>query len=174
MIVVALGANLPGPAGNAADQLRAALDILDAEIGRVVRCSQFYRSDAMPRSEQPRYVNAVAVIETALMPAALLAALHAVEARLGRVRSVANAARAIDLDLIDYDGMVRDHVPPILPHPRIAGRGFVLQPLAEIAPDWRHPVSGASVATMLADVPPADRAEPSGAGWARRTARNRV
>ena len=167
MIVVALGANLSGPSGAPADQLFAALGAIELAIGRVVRCSQFYRSAPYPPSAQPDYVNAVAVIETALDPAALLAALHAIETRLGRRRTTTNAARAIDLDLIDYDGIVRAGPPPLLPHPRMAGRGFVLQPLAEIAPGWRHPRTGASVEAMLAAVPATERAAPLGIRWAR-------
>ncbi len=174
MIVVALGANLPGPSGGPADQLFAALTAIELTIGHVVRCSQFYRSAPYPPSDQPDYVNAVAVIETALDPAALLAALHAIEARLGRRRTTANAARAIDLDLIDYDGILRADPPPVLPHPRMAGRGFVLQPLAEVAPGWCHPRTGASVSAMLADVPADGRAEPTGVRWARGNRGDRV
>lgn len=167
MIVVALGANLPGPSGTPTDQLFAALAAIEVGIGRVLRCSQFYESAAQPPSDQPNYVNAAAVIETALGPAELLAALHAIEAQLGRRRTTKNAARAIDLDLIDYDGIVRAGAPPVLPHPRMAGRGFVLQPLAEIAPGWRHPRTGASVEAMLAAVPATERAAPLGIRWAR-------
>lgn len=174
MIVVALGANLPGPSGGPADQLFAALAAIDASVGRVLRCSQFYESAPFPPSDQPRYVNAVATIETALGPEPLLAALHAIEAQLGRRRTTKDAPRAIDLDLIDYDGVVRSAPPPILPHPRMAGRGFVLQPLAEIAPGWRHPQSGESVEAMLAIVPAEDRAVPLGIWWARGNRTDRV
>src|SRR5438128_1055512 len=143
MILVALGANLPGQAGEPAAQLAAALDAIDAEIGRVVACSRFYDSPSWPDPRQPRYVNAVAAIATALDPEALLAALLALETRLGRVRGAGNvqpnAPRTIDLDLIDYDGLVRAAPPPVLPHPRMAARGFVLLPLADVSPDWRHP-----------------------------------
>lgn len=177
MILVALGANLSGPAGAPAAQLAAALDAIDAEIGRVRACSRFYDSPAWPDATQPRYVNAVAAIATALDPAALLAALLALETRLGRTRGAdaqPNAPRAIDLDLIDYDGMVRAAPAPVLPHPRMHRRGFVLQPLAEVAPGWRHPVSGIAVADLIAALPADARAHPLAIGWARGARADRV
>jgi 2-amino-4-hydroxy-6-hydroxymethyldihydropteridine diphosphokinase len=187
VILVALGANLSGPAGAPAAQLAAALDAIDAEIGRVVACSRFYDSPAWPDPREPRYVNAVAAIEATRAPAAngpaeLLAALLALEVRLGRRRDAPgapltvplNAPRAIDLDIIDYDGLVRASPPPILPHPRLAARGFVLRPLAEIAPGWRHPVTHESIAALIAALPPDAEAVPLAQGWARGARADRV
>ena len=178
MILVALGANLPGQAGVPAAQIAAALDAIDAEIGRVVACSRFYGSPSWPDPRQPRYVNAVAAIATTLDPEALLAALLALELRLGRVRGAPdeppNAPRAIDLDLIDYDGLVRASPPPVLPHPRMQARGFVLLPLADVAPDWRHPVTGMTVAALIAALPRDGETRPLARGWARGTRADRV
>ena len=115
----------------------------------------------MPSSDQPWFVNAVAAVDTALGPAALLDGLLAVERRFGRVRKGRWEARALDLDLLDYRGLVRDGTPPPeLPHPRLAGRAFVLLPLAEVAPEWRHPVTGIAVAALIADLPSGQTAEP--------------
>lgn len=121
---------------------------------------------APPAPEQPWYVNGVAIVETRLDPAALLAMLHGIEAEFGRVRAAGtmNAARPLDLDIIDYDALVRSAPPPILPHPRLSGRAFVLRPLAEIAPEWRHPESGRSVKDLLAALPADAVAEPLPAG----------
>jgi 2-amino-4-hydroxy-6-hydroxymethyldihydropteridine diphosphokinase len=183
VILVALGANLPGPAGAPAAQIAAALDAIDAEIGRVVSCSRFYDSPSWPDPRCPRYVNAVAAIATTLAPAddgpaALLAALLALETRLGRRRvapdAAPNAPRPIDLDLIDYDGAVRAGPPPILPHPRLATRGFVLLPLGEIAPDWRHPVTGETLAALIAALPADTQVRPLARGWARDAGADRV
>jgi 2-amino-4-hydroxy-6-hydroxymethyldihydropteridine diphosphokinase len=116
--------------------------------------SPWYETTPFPPSDQPRFVNGVAAVETRLAPGDLLAALHAIERGLGRVRTVPNAARTIDLDLLDYNGLILDGPePPILPHPRMGERDFVLRPLADIAPAWRHPVSDLSVGELLARLP---------------------
>jgi 2-amino-4-hydroxy-6-hydroxymethyldihydropteridine diphosphokinase len=155
LILVALGANLPGQAGSAAATLRAALRRLDRPPLRVVRASRIYESPPWPPSDQPWYANAVAHLETTLDPMALLAHLHAIEVAFGRVRGQRNAARTLDLDLIDYDGLCRR--PPIaapeLPHPRLGDRAFVLLPLAEIAPEWQRPGDGTSVQALIASLP---------------------
>ena len=114
----------------------------------MLRVSAFYETRAWPDPSDPPFVNAVAKVRTDLQPVALLALLHKVETRFGRTRSAPNAARTLDLDLLDYDGRVEEG-PPVLPHPRIAERRFVLEPLAAIAPDWRHPVSGRAARELL-------------------------
>ncbi len=159
MKIIAIGANLPGP-DNAPPRAACgrALEYLEGGGIRVVKRSAWFRSRPVPVSAQPRFVNGVAMVETALGPTALMAALLACEAGLGRRRSAANEARIIDLDIIDYDGRVAAGLGgPRLPHPRLEGRAFVLLPLAEIAPGWRHPVSGAAVGELIAALPEADR-----------------
>jgi len=94
---------------------------------------------------------------TELSPAELIARLHETETAFGRTRSERNAPRTLDLDIVDYNGRVETG-PPILPHPRLEARAFVLIPLQDVAPDWRHPVSGRTVAELLADIPAEDRA----------------
>ena len=128
---------------------------------RTVARSRWYRSAPVPPSDQPWFVNGVAAVETTLDPAALLALLHSVEARFGRVRREKNAARVLDLDLLAYGERVSapDDV-PVLPHPRLHQRAFVLRPLAELAPNWRHPRLGMGVQALLAALPPQSVAEP--------------
>jgi 2-amino-4-hydroxy-6-hydroxymethyldihydropteridine diphosphokinase len=138
--------------------LRAALDELQARGVGIARTSPWYRSAPVPASDQPWYVNAVAEVKTALSADRLLAELHAVEGVFGRVRSVPNAARLIDLDLLDYHGEIAPGGPgkATLPHPRMASRAFVLRPLADLAPGWRHPVTGDAIAALLDSILPFD------------------
>jgi len=155
VILVGIGSNLAAPRfGSPQQTARAALAQLPAIGVAVVRCSRWYLSQPVPPSDQPWYVNAVAMVETRLGPAALLGALLALEARFGRRRSVANAARTLDLDLLDYDGgrFATKHL--LLPHPRLHERRFVLAPLAEIAPEWRHPLLAITASELLRHLPP--------------------
>jgi 2-amino-4-hydroxy-6-hydroxymethyldihydropteridine diphosphokinase len=160
MILVALGANLPGPDGrDALATCRAAAAALDALPGLRLRAlSRWYATAPVPASaESPDYVNGVALLVPrggagAPDPAGLLAALQEVEARFGRVRPYPNAPRTLDLDLIDLDVLVRQAPDPVLPHPRAHLRAFVLAPLADVAPGWVHPVLGARAAGLLAAV----------------------
>jgi 2-amino-4-hydroxy-6-hydroxymethyldihydropteridine diphosphokinase len=159
--------------------LAAALDRLAAVPGiRVRRRSRWFSTPAFPPGSGPDFVNAAAALETALAPEALLAELHAVEAALGRVRPARWAPRLCDLDLIAMGdrvlpdagtlrrwmaldrGAAQRVAPPrlILPHPRLQERGFVLVPLADVAPGWRHPLSGLTVREMLAALPADDLA----------------
>jgi 2-amino-4-hydroxy-6-hydroxymethyldihydropteridine diphosphokinase len=156
-IFIGLGANLPHPIhGPPRRALQAALDELGRRGLTVIRVSAWYRSVAVPPSDQPWYVNAVAEIATGLPADQLLAVLHEVEQAFGRVRSVPNAARTIDLDLLDYRGEIAcgGSGRAILPHPRMAGRAFVLRPLADLEPGWRHPVSGVPIQELVAVLPP--------------------
>jgi 2-amino-4-hydroxy-6-hydroxymethyldihydropteridine diphosphokinase len=154
MILLGLGANLPSPThGCPAETLTAALAAL-SECGiAVLKCSRWYETAPVPKSAQPWYVNGVAALATELTPGALLTRLHRLEADFGRVRGERNGSRLIDLDLLAYDDLIRSDW-PVLPHPRLAERAFVLRPLAEIAPDWRHPASGIDVPTLLARLGP--------------------
>jgi len=163
MILIGLGANLPSAEfGAPPASLEAALRMLQQSGVAVLRCSRWYRTAPVPASDQPWFVNGVAAIETALDPAALLALLQAIETRFGRVRRERNAARVLDLDILDYSGRVSRPAdpPPILPHPRLAERAFVLRPLAEVSPRWRHPSTGSEIDALLLLLPADQAAEP--------------
>ena len=155
-VFIGAGANLSHPIhGAPRPTLEAAFEELGRRGAKVVRVSPWYRTAPVPASDQPWYVNAVAEVVTKLAPDRLLGVLHEVEQDFGRVRTVANAARMIDLDLLDFRGETAAGGPgkAILPHPRMAVRAFVLRPLADLAPSWRHPVSGTPIQALLAAMP---------------------
>lgn len=156
-VVIALGGNLPGPGEISPSQL---VHRMMNQLGRMPGTveagrSGLWRTAPVPRSDQPDYVNAVVALRLPgpADPAAVLALLHRLEAESGRVRGERNAARTLDLDLIDVDGLVRDEPGLVLPHPRMAERAFVLLPLAEAVPGWRHPVTGLTVEELIARLP---------------------
>jgi 2-amino-4-hydroxy-6-hydroxymethyldihydropteridine diphosphokinase len=163
MILLALGANLPSPEfGPPQATLQVALSLLPAYGAEVAACSSWYESPAVPPSAQPDYVNAVARLTTRLTPEALLERLHLLEARLGRQRRQRWEPRVADLDLLAFHRRVREAnatSPLVLPHARMSDRAFVLAPLAELAPRWRHPVSGLTARALLRALPAAARAQ---------------
>ena len=171
--LIALGSNLPQPEGDPAENLKRALREI-ASDGLVIRAvSRFFQTPCFPAGAGPDYVNAAVMIATSLPPRAVLDVLHDIEARMGRTRETRWGMRSLDLDLIAYDDLVLPdaitaqiwvNLPPekqvlrapdelILPHPRLADRAFVLAPLSDIAPGWRHPVTGLTVAQMLSALP---------------------
>ena len=153
---MALGANL----GDRRATLEQAVALIDAEIGPVVERSAWLETPAMihpddPAQSYPEFLNGAVLVRTALAADAILAALHRIEARLGRDRSRETARwrpRLIDLDLIALEDLVVDDEALRLPHPEMHKRDFVLAPFCEVWPDWRHPVLGRTAAALLAEL----------------------
>ena len=162
-ILVAIGSNLPSPEfGPPRATCEAALAELARRGLRVVKRSRWFESAPVPPSDQPRFINGVVIVETVLSPADLLALLHETERRFGRQRRELNEARILDLDLIAYGKLGRTEEPPFLPHPRLHERAFVLLPLLDVAPEWRHPVDGRTLPEIVRALPAGQSIRPLG------------
>ena len=151
MAAIALGSNLESEFGDREANLREAVRRIGA-LGEVRKVSSFYDTAPVGYVEQPRFLNGALMLETELDPRTLMRELLRVERAMGRERegATANGPRVIDLDLLLYGDWVLWAEELILPHPRMEGRRFVLEPLAEIAPEWVHPVLGVTMREMLA------------------------
>ncbi len=171
---IAVGSNLPSLVGSVADTIGIALELLKESDIDIIRQSRFFITPAYPLGAGPDFINAVAMIRTRLAALPLLAALHRIETQLGRTRTRRWGARVLDLDLLSFGDAVLPDIATyevwrqmpaasqaerapeqlILPHPRMHERGFVLVPMLDIAPHWRHPVLGHSVTEMVRALDP--------------------
>jgi 2-amino-4-hydroxy-6-hydroxymethyldihydropteridine diphosphokinase len=160
MILIGLGGNLESPSGPPRATCAAALERLERNNVSVIRCSPWYETAPVPASDQPMFVNGVAEVETEHNPQELLRVLHAIEQEFARRRMARNEARTLDLDLLCYHDQVRDveGAPPILPHPRLHERAFVLLPLCDLAPSWIHPTLKVTAAELVLSLPPGQMA----------------
>lgn len=159
-ILVGIGANYPGPWGTPANTVTRAIAELADGCVRVKAVSRFYETAAVGRAGQPPYVNAVVSIETAMPPEALLRKLKQIERAAGRRGGSPWGPRTLDMDILDFKGRIDNwrgqepgfaragRRPLVLPHPWIEKRPFVLRPLLDVAPDWRHPVTRESARAL--------------------------
>ncbi|USG59817.1 2-amino-4-hydroxy-6-hydroxymethyldihydropteridine diphosphokinase [Sneathiella marina] len=163
MIFIGLGANLKHPTyGPPAETLKAAIRALNS-IFSIKTQSSLYQSAPVPMSDQPWFFNAVISISTSFTLEETLKSLHKIEKEFGRVREKKWEARILDLDLLVFHKQVtrnREQLKgPVVPHPFLAERMFVLEPIQEIAPNWRHPVLNLNAAEMLSILPKGQRVE---------------
>lgn len=155
MILIGLGSNMTGPWGNPRDCVGRALTALDKQPLKLLKASTLIETTPFGNQDQASYINAVARIETRLRPLDLLHVLRTIERAAGRERRERWGERTLDLDILDYNGVVvEDGVEQsadaelVLPHPAIAEREFVLAPISEIAPRWKHPITGLTARAM--------------------------
>ena len=166
MILIGIGANLPSSRhGEPRATCGAALEFL-AEAGLLIAArSRWYKSAPVPISDQPWFVNAVVQVKTALPPEGLMDLLLQTEEEFGRQRAEVNAPRILDLDLLAFGKIVlsaeEKGAPPMsVPHPRLGDRAFVLLPIRDVDPGWRHPVKDLTVDEMIRDLPKGQQTEP--------------
>lgn len=164
MKIVALGANLNSDHGTPVQTLKAAVQAIAVRGIDVVAASNIWKTAPVPfNPDHPWYHNGVVAVETTLGPHDLLRTLLDIEQDFGRVRTVRNAPRVLDLDLIAYDNeIVMDGPELICPHPRMQERAFVLMPLSDMTKDWTHPQSGAELGHLIKAIPADQQAENTG------------
>ena len=148
IVYISSGSNI----GNRAANLEFGARRLD-ERGNILRASSFFETEPVGYNEQPWFLNQVLKLQTTLTPRELLAQCNEIERDGGRVRTFPNAPRTLDLDILFYDDQVINEPDLIIPHPRMTERRFVLEPLAEIAPDLLHPIEKKTIHYLLANCP---------------------
>ena len=149
-IYIALGANLSNPK----DTFPKAIEAMRERGVELIACSGLWQSPAWPPgSDAPDYINAVISVRFDGPPQDMLSILHEVERDHGRIRSVRNAPRTLDLDILDFKGQLVETAELSIPHPRMLSRGFVLMPLSQIAPDWSDPLGGENIMSHIAKLP---------------------
>ena len=159
MILIGLGSNVTGPWGTPRQTLERALAALAEPPLKLVAASAIIASEPWGNKDQAVYANAVARIRTRLQPVELLSHLRSIERAAGRERRERWGARTLDLDIVDYDGLRLNETAGqssdaelVLPHPSMHERAFVLEPIIEVAPRWRHPVLDKTARQLLAEL----------------------
>ena len=135
-VYLLLGSNM----GNSEQQLKSAAQHIESQVGNITRFSSLYQTAAWGNTKQPDFLNQVLIVQTKLEPEELLTANLQIEQKMGRIRTVKNAPRIIDIDILYYNKLVLNTANLKIPHPEIPNRRFVLIPLNELSPLWKHPL----------------------------------
>jgi len=165
-LLLGIGANVPGPWGPPRESLTRALREIEGAQITIVRVSSYYLTKPVANTPQPRFLNAVVLAQACIAPGVLLRSLKRIERQAGRTMTRHLASRPLDIDILDFGGQRigpqgrrRERGRLILPHPEMHARAFVLVPLRDVAPFWRHPATGMAVKTLLTHLAPASVAE---------------
>ena len=161
MIILSLGSNLQSKFGSRFKNLNLAMQHLKKKGIIINKKSSFYETPSYPDKNKPKFINMVVEVKTDLLPINLMLILINIEKLLGRQRRKKNDPRTCDIDIIDYDGQVNEFLTQnsklIIPHKDLSSRNFVLFPLQEILPDWKHPKSKENVSALIQKLPEEDR-----------------
>ena len=161
MIILSLGSNLPSHFGNRFDNLKFAMSFLEGYGILIDKKSSFYETPSYPDKNNPKFVNIVISVKTDLPPVALISVLIHIEEKLGRRRNKKNDPRTCDIDIIDYNSEVLDfrynNLELVVPHKELTSRNFVLFPLQEILPNWKHPKTKEIISSLIQKLPEDDR-----------------
>ena len=161
MIILSLGSNLPSHFGNRFDNLKFAMSFLESYGILIDKKSSFYETPSYPDKNNPKFVNIVISVKTNLLPTDLISVLIHIEEKLGRRRNMKNDPRTCDIDIIDYNSEVLDfkynNLELVVPHKELTSRNFVLFPLQEILPNWKHPKTKEIISCLIQKLPEVDR-----------------
>jgi len=153
MIILGLGSNLHSSIGDRFKNINIALSFLESYKIKIIKKSNFYETPSYPNNKDPKFINVVSIISTILPPVDLVSVMLFVENKLERKRNFKNEPRTCDIDLLDYNGQVinfkYNKLDFTVPHKELSQRNFVLIPLKEIAPNWKHPKSNESIDLLI-------------------------
>ena len=161
MILLGLGSNLSSSYGDRFTNINLAVKYLvDCGI-EIIKRSHFYETDSYPNKENPKFINIAIFVKTNLTPVDLMSVLFSIEEKIERKRNKKNEPRTCDIDIIDYNNQVLNfkykNLNLIIPHKRLTSRNFVLFPLQEIYPEWKHPITKESIETLINKLPEQDK-----------------
>ncbi len=149
MIYLSIGSNLPSRFGNRFDNIRKTLNLILEKKIKINKVSNFYESPSYPNISLPKFINIIAEIEYKGEPEDLLKKILNIEKKMERIRSIKNAPRTCDIDIVDFKGKIIENSIIKLPHPRAHERNFVLYPLKDVNRDWKHPISDKKIDFLI-------------------------
>jgi len=153
MIFLGLGSNLPSKYGDRFTNINLAISFLEGYGIKVIKKSSFYETPSYPNNENPKFINAIILVETTLPPVDLMSVLIFIEKKLERKRGKKNDPRTCDIDIIDFNGQIMslmyNNLNLTLPHKELTTRNFILFPLQEISPTWKHPKTKEIISVLL-------------------------